>query len=123
MLTFVRRVSSMSQMQKLLFLCGHNQHRSPTAVRLCREWGAYEAQSAGTQRGARAQVTLEQIEWADLIFVMEPDQFQVLRRRFGKALSGKQLICLQIPDKYGFMSPELIDLLKERLSLYVQIPD
>jgi len=79
--------------------------------------------SAGTERGARTRVTQEHIEWADIIFVMEAQHLQRLRTQFKQALSGKRLICLQIPDTYGAMSLELMELLKERLRLYVAVPE
>jgi predicted protein tyrosine phosphatase len=124
---FVRRPdfchpSIVSQVQKLLFVCAGNQRRSPTAEWLFEGCNEYEVTSAGTSRGARTMVTQEHIEWADLIFLMEGSQLQELRRQFGKTLKGKRLICLQIPDQYGAMSLELVDVLRERLSLYIALP-
>jgi predicted protein tyrosine phosphatase len=112
----------MSRAQKLLFVCSHNLQRSITAERLYKGCNGYEVRSAGTERVARVRVTQEHIEWADMIFVMEPKHLQMLRTKYKAALAGKRLICLQIPDTYGYMSFELIKVLKERLSVYVQVP-
>jgi predicted protein tyrosine phosphatase len=84
---------------------------------------AYEARSAGTDRGARLRVKAEDIVWADIVFVMQPRQLQSLRRHFRQELKGKRLVCLQIPDKYGAMSLELVEVLKRQLRPYIELPD
>ena len=112
----------MSQTKKLRFVCSLNQRRSPTAERLFRGFEGYEARSVGADPRARAPVKLEDIEWADMVFVMEPKHLQEVRRQFKSALTGKRLICLHIRDNYGFMAFELIETLKEKLSLYVEVP-
>ena len=113
----------MTSPRKLLFLCSRNQRRSITAEHLCRGLPDYEARSAGTDPGARLKVKAEDIAWADMIFVMEPRQLQSVRRDFKRELKGKRLVCLQIPDKYGGMSLELVEVLKNRLRPYIQLPD
>ena len=46
-----------------------------------------------------------------------------LRERFGPALfEGKVLACLDIPDDYGFMDPELIDLLEASVGEFLELP-
>jgi predicted protein tyrosine phosphatase len=112
----------MSETKKLLFVCSLNQRRSPTAERLFRGMEGYETRSVGADPRARAPVKQADIEWADLVFVMEPKHLQELRRKFKPVLAGKRLICLHIPDTYGFMAFELISALKEKLSLYVEVP-
>jgi len=112
----------MDQPKKLLFVCSLNQRRSTTAEWLFKDFESYEVKSAGTEPGARVAVTPDLIAWADLVFVMEHRHIQRLRRHFKSALSGKRLICLQIPDRHGGMSLELIKVLKERLSPYVHLP-
>jgi predicted protein tyrosine phosphatase len=112
----------MAQAKKLLFVCSLNQRRSTTAEWIFKNFESYEVKSAGTEPGARVALTPDLIAWADLIFVMEQRHIQRLRRYFKSALSGKRLICLQIPDRHGGMSLELIKTLRERLSPYVQLP-
>ncbi len=112
----------MERPKKLLFVCSLNQRRSTTAEWLFRGVEGYEVQSAGTEPGARQAITPELVSWADWIFVMEQRHVQKLRRGFKAELAGKRLICLQIPDKHGGMSLELIKLLKQRLSLYLEMP-
>jgi predicted protein tyrosine phosphatase len=112
----------MGRAKKLLFVCSLNQRRSITAEWLFKDFAGYEVKSAGTEPGAKVAVTPDMITWADMIFVMEQRHLQRLRRHFKSALTGKRLICLQIPDRHGGMSLELIKVLKERLSPYVQLP-
>jgi predicted protein tyrosine phosphatase len=42
-----------------------------------------------------------------------------LQRRFGKHLKGKRVICLDIPDDYDFMQPELAALLEKRVGRFL----
>jgi predicted protein tyrosine phosphatase len=83
----------------------------------------YEVRSAGTDLGARIRITAGHIGWADLIFVMDTKHVEILRRKFGDALEGKSLICLRISDRYEYMDRALIELLKRRLSAYIEMPD
>ena len=112
----------MKQAQKLLFVCGQNRYRSPTAERLYEGFAGYHVTSAGVDPAARIRVTQEHIEWADMIFVMEIEQAQKLRRKFKDVLAGKRVICLGIPDTYGYMNLGLVKELKKRLSDYVAVP-
>lgn len=112
----------MSQVQKLLFVCSQNQWRSPTAEKIFKGFAGYSAKSAGTESGARIKVTAGHIGWADLIFVMERRHAERLKSKFSEALAHKKIICLDIPNDLTYMHPELIELLKERLSEYVDVP-
>ncbi len=54
------------------------------------------------------RVSPEQLEWADIIFVMEKSQRIKLAKQFRKHLNGKRVVCLDIPDKYSYMQLELV---------------
>jgi predicted protein tyrosine phosphatase len=112
----------MGDTQKLLFICSHNLQRSPTAERLYDGMPGYEARSAGTAAEAKTKLTAELLEWADIVFVMEQKHIEKLRAGFKASLRGRRLICLDIPDKYGYMSRDLIRLLRERLAMYIDPP-
>ena len=113
----------MNQPQRLLFICSENRMRSPTAEKLYDGLPGYEVKSAGTETSARTPVTQEHIDWADMIFVMEPEHEQVLKEQFGEALEDKNVFCLDIPDVYSYMEPALINELKAVLSGYVEVPE
>jgi len=97
--------------KKLLFLCSRNRWRSPTAEKIFHGVDGMLARSAGTEPGARSRVTAGHLGWADVIFVMEKKHLRRLREKFGEQLVGKRVVCLNIPDHYGFMQRELVDLL------------
>ncbi|MFN3930768.1 MAG: hypothetical protein ACK4JY_03365 [Brevundimonas sp.] len=42
-----------------------------------------------------------------------------LQRRFKPHLKGKRVICLDIPDDYAFMQPELVVLLEKRVGAHL----
>jgi predicted protein tyrosine phosphatase len=107
---------------KLLFICSQNRWRSLTAETLAHGIDGFTARSAGTERGARVRVTEGHLRWADLVFVMEKRHLERLRSKFPEAVQGKQIICLHIPDDYGYMDPQLIELLKIKLSPYIDVP-
>lgn len=105
--------------EKLLFICSRNRLRSPTAEVLFSKNQNIEVASAGTNHDADIPVTAELIEWADMIFVMERTHRAKLQQRFRGALKSKNIICLNIPDDFAFMDPELIRLLETRLPRFV----
>jgi len=96
---------------RLLFVCSRNQWRSPTGEQVWRRRPGIEARSAGTSPSARHPVSLRDIEWADVILVMEESHKKRLVAAFREALAGKPLHVLDIPDEHGFMAPELVELL------------
>lgn len=100
-------------------MCSRNRWRSPTAAALCRGVPGCQARSAGTEPGARVRVSEKLLAWADLVCCMERRHVQRLRERFGALLDDKQIICLDVPDDYPFMDPELVHLLETALSEYV----
>src|SRR5262245_53809856 len=105
---------------RVLFVCEGNLHRSPTAEQLYAGTPGIDARSAGLSHLARTQVTEELLEWADVVFVMERRLEKMLRRRFPGAAC--EVICLDIPDDYQWMQPELLEVLTERLLLHLGPP-
>jgi predicted protein tyrosine phosphatase len=109
-------------MKRVLFVCSKNLLRSPTAEQVFAEHAGIECMSAGTDRNAANPITPELIEWAQVIFVMEKAHRRKLTSRFGKVLANKRLICLDIPDEYPFMDPELVRLLKAKVPRHLPGP-
>ena len=100
--------------KRVLFLCSQNKLRSPTAEAVFAEYASVEVDSAGLNHDAVVPLSREQVEWADVIMVMETAHRNRLNRKFKTALAGKRVIVLNIPDNYEFMDPALIRLLKLR---------
>jgi len=104
-------------MKKVLFVCGRNRKRSPTAEVLFRDHPGVDVQSAGLAPDADTPLDREMVEWADVIFVMEASQRRKINVQFGRPLKGVRLVCLDIPDRFEFMDPQLQELLKDRVGL------
>jgi len=81
-----------------------------------------ETASAGLAPDAEEQCSAELVEWADIIFVMERAHRAKLQRRFRAQLKRARIICLDIPDDYAFMQPELVALLEKRVARFLPSP-
>jgi predicted protein tyrosine phosphatase len=102
-------------MRRVLFICGKGRQRSPTAEHIFSSMPDWETDLAGLGADADVIASAEQIEWATDIAVMEKRQLARLRRMFQKLVSGKRLVCLDVPDDYSFMQDELVALLRARI--------
>jgi predicted protein tyrosine phosphatase/2'-5' RNA ligase len=99
----------------VLFVCSRNQWRSPTAERIWRKSSRVNVRSAGTSASARRVVSSRDLEWADVVLVMESRHREILRERFEAARRAVRIEVLDIPDDYAFMEDELIRLLRARV--------
>lgn len=106
-------------MKRLLFICSKNQLRSPTAEAVFAEYPDLDVLSAGLNKDSANPVTPDELQWADIIFVMETAHKARLRRNFSSWLKDKRVISLDIPDNYEFMAPELIQLLERKVSRFL----
>lgn len=97
---------------RILFLCSRNQWRSPTAEEVFRARPGLSVRSAGTSPKARRRVNQRDIDWAEIIFVMETKHRDMVHKRFGRALAAPVQV-LHIPDEFQFMDPELVGLLED----------
>jgi predicted protein tyrosine phosphatase len=104
--------------KRLLFLCSRNRLRSPTAEAIFSRPGV-ETDSAGLSPDAEVILSPEQIEWADLILVMERIHRTRLNRDYGPHLKGKKVVVLGIPDDFDFMDPALVKLLESKCARYL----
>ena len=101
-------------MTRALFLCSRNRLRSPTAEAVFAAWPGVETDSAGLAPAADTRVSAEQLDWADVVFVMERAHQARLAAQFGAHLRHKKIVCLDIPDRYAYMQPELVTLLERK---------
>lgn len=104
-------------------MCSQNRWRSLTAEKIFDGIPGYAVKSAGTENGARIKINEGHIGWADFIFVMEKRHVDRLRSNFPEAIAGKQVICLYISEDYRYMEPALIELLRERVSEHIDLPE
>ncbi|MGD0756886.1 MAG: hypothetical protein ABR927_17700 [Bacteroidales bacterium] len=80
----------------------------------------HHVRSAGTAQTAKVKVSPELIYWADIIFAMEEKQAIFINRKFNVEIGNKKIINLNIPDCYYFMEPELAELIKSKVSPYLE---
>lgn len=99
----------------VLFVCGKNRLRSPTAEQVFADWPGVSTASAGTGHDADCPVSAELLEWADLVLVMEASHRAKIAARFQPQLRGKRVAVLGIPDQYAYMAPGLVQLLLEKV--------
>jgi predicted protein tyrosine phosphatase len=100
---------------KILFVCGKNRRRSPTAEEIFAGTDGIEVSSAGTSPEADCPVSADLLDWADKVFVMETSQRRYLNTHFGNLLKNKRVLCLSIPDNYEYMQPELVAVLRTKV--------
>ena len=81
----------------------------------------FEVLSAGLNNDAEIPLTNELVEWADTIFVMEKTQRNKLRKKHRKSLNKQNVVCLEIPDDYEYMDPELISIFEHKLGNFFTI--
>lgn len=105
--------------RRVLFLCHYNMTRSATAERLFCKRRDLDVRSAGTSPDALARVNALMLEWADVIFIMDDEQRRSLEAMFPEHPALQRLVCLDIPDNFTFLEPELVQLLEERVSRHL----
>ena len=108
-------------MKKILFVCSENRLRSPTAETVFSEYEGIEAIGAGTNSDSDTPVSGDLIEWADVILVMEKSHKNKVSKKYKEFLKNKRVVVLDIPDNYECMQPELIQLLKAKVSRVVRL--
>jgi len=101
---------------RILFVCSRNRLRSPTAEAVFASSNGVQVLSAGTASDADERVSLDLVEWADLIVTMEARHRRQLVKRFGSELQDTRVVVLSIPDDYAFMDPALVELLRQRVT-------
>lgn len=118
----------MKTIRKILFVCSANKDRSKTADDYCSSKydsdDNYEFDSAGTnlkichQEGTNP-LTEELLSWADLILVMENRHKQFINSQSKEKYESKIKI-LGIPDRFKYYQKELIEILEEKVSQYLE---
>jgi predicted protein tyrosine phosphatase len=96
-----------------------NRLRSPTAEAIFSEIAGLSVDSAGLNRGADVMLSAEQLEWADIIFVMEKMHLRKLNEKYRHHLKGKRIIVLGIPDDYEYMDDKLVEILQRKCKNYL----
>ncbi|NIM13801.1 MAG: phosphotyrosine protein phosphatase [Candidatus Aminicenantes bacterium] len=105
---------------KILFVCTANKMRSKTAEELYKNDERFMVKSAGVADFAEVPVNLELLIWADYIVVMEEMHLEWLRQYYPITYANKKNFCLDIPDLYDFMEPELVFQIRQKFETLYQ---
>jgi len=103
---------------QVLFVCSRNQGRSPTAGQVWRQHPEIVCRSTGTSPRARRTITAGDVQWADVIYVMEPKHRDRIKARFGRLVAHTRIVVLNIPDEYDYMDAELVSMLEAELEAF-----
>jgi predicted protein tyrosine phosphatase len=106
-------------LKRVLFVCSQNRFRSPTAEQIFASWPGIEVDSAGLAADAVTPLDAEMVEWADLIFVMTRTHRNRLSKLFRAHLKHAKVICLNVPDEFEYMDPELVRILQNKVSRHL----
>lgn len=106
-------------MKNILFICSRNQWRSPTAEQVWKNHPELNVRSAGTSPRAKRTVNAKDMQWANVIFVMEEKHKNRLKAQFTRLLNHKPIHVLDVPDEYQYMDEELVEILKQAVGNYL----
>ena len=77
--------------------------------------------SRGTTRSAVQTIHATDIQWADVVLVMEDKHRQRLLADFPSETKFASIGVLDIPDDYQFMDPELVELIRDSTEPIIEV--
>ena len=105
---------------KLLFVCSANIDRSPTAERIYSDRSDLEVKSAGVSDYAKIPISSKLILWADIILCMEKKHKHKIKKLFPYITANKIIDYLGVPDIYGYMNINLVNMIREKTDAWLQ---
>ena len=105
----------MSEKPNILVVCGRNKKRSRTAEYIFKNDSRFNIRSAGLSPKSNRQLSENDLNWANIIFVMEHGHRARICGVF-RHLDLPKIEVLDIEDEYEFMDDELIQMLKDRIN-------
>jgi len=84
-------------------------NRSKTAAEIYKE--KYLTKSAGIYNNFQEP----NLDWADLVIVMEEQQRKEIAEKYPKQYLKKKILCLNIQDIYQYMQKELVEEIKNKI--------
>lgn len=103
----------------LLVVCGKNKKRSRTAEFIYKNDDRFHIRSVGLSPKSIRKITEKDVEWADLILVMEREQNKHIKDIY-HYLQIPSIEVLNIPDEFEFMDEELIEILNEKIEPIIE---
>lgn len=75
----------------------------------------FSVRSAGLSPKSSRKISENDLNWADLVLVMEPDHRAKIKKLYS-FLELPKIEILHIPDEYEFMDEDLVALLSDKIS-------
>ena len=110
----------MKRRLRVLFVCGRNRRRSPTAARVFRNDRRVSVRAVGVSPQARRELSERDLDWADLVLVMERKHASRIRATFGGRDRFPPIETLDIPDEFEFMDEQLVALIRVGTEPYLE---
>lgn len=105
----------MTERPNILIVCGRNKKRSRTAEYIFKNDNRFNIRSAGLSPSSERKISEKDLNWADLVFVMENDQRAKINNLY-RHLELPAIEVLNIPDDYEFMNEELVEILTDKIN-------
>lgn len=105
----------MTDRPNILVVCGRNKKRSRTVEYIFKNDDRFNVRSAGLSPKSDRKISENDLNWADLVFVMETGQRAKIWGLY-RHLELPGIEVLNIPDDYEFMDDELVELLTDRIN-------
>jgi predicted protein tyrosine phosphatase len=93
--------------------------RSKTAETIYSDSSHYLVKSAGISKKAKVRLTSDLMIWADIVFVMEKKQREIIIALYPTESISREIVLLDIPDTYYYMESQLIKLIKSKVKSYL----
>lgn len=104
----------------ILVVCGKNKKRSRTAEFIFKNDNRFNIRSAGLSPKSNRKISENDLNWADLVFVMETGHRAKIWGLYNY-LELPPIEVLNIADDYEFLDEELIEILSERINETIKI--
>jgi len=105
----------MKDRPNILVVCGRNKRRSRTAEYIFKNDNRFNVRSAGLSPKSDRKISENDLNWANLVFVMETGQRAKLWGQYNH-MELPEIEILNIPDDYEFMDDELVEMLTTRIN-------
>lgn len=99
----------------ILVICGRNKRRSRTAEHIFKNDDRFAIRSAGLSPNSERKLSERDVEWSDLVLVMESAQKKQVTDTY-RHLQLPSIEVLHIHDEFEFMDEALISILKMKMN-------
>ncbi len=110
----------MTDRPNIIVVCGRNKKLSRTAESIFKNDNRFNIRSAGLSSKSDRKISEKDLNWADLIFVMETGYRARIWGQY-RHMELPPIEILDIPEDYEFMDDEVKELLTDRINNTLKI--